>query len=296
MFKRTDYKIMLLFDVMLSVTVMSSCINESDGGCVQYAAKPYLVGSDGSEHSDTAVKSITAYLFSGGKFSHEIKAESDGRFLVSFDGTNTTTLVMFGYPGNDSLNVNTPKEGDDISEVSAAVLKTRGNLSPEGFYYGCFNYVPSTLDTISKEVNIAMHPERATMQVVIENLHSRYGNGGNYSIELNGLRSEIEFDGTIDGDSITYTPKTSFDAKDNLCSDIVNTLPTKKGERVDVALYRDGIFMWQISEDNQGKDLTLSGGDNKIVVIDALRMTLVTFNGSNINDWNSTSGGSATAK
>jgi hypothetical protein len=295
MFKRTGYKMMLLCAVMLS-TAMSSCINESDAGCVQYAAKPYLVGGDGTAHSDAAVKSITAYLFSEGKFSHEIKAESDGRFLVSFDGTKSTSLVMIGYPGNDSLNVNTPKEGEDISEVSAAVLKTRGNLSPEGFYYGCFNYAPSTLDTVSKEINVAMHPERAMMQVVMENLYSRYGNGGNYRIELSGLRREVAFDGTIGGDSITYTPKTSFDAKNNLCSEVVNTLPTKKGERVAVTLYKDGILMWQISEDNQGKALTLSGGDNKIVVIDALRMTLVTFSGSNISDWNSTSGGSTTAK
>jgi len=203
---------------------------------------------------------------------------------------------MLGYPDNDSLSVNTPKEGEDINEVSSSLLSINGNRSPEGFYYGCFNYASSTLDTVSKEINIAMHPERATVRVVIENLYSRYGNGGNYSIELSGLRREVSFDGTIGGDSITYIPKTSFDAKNNLCSDVLNTLPTNKGERVAVTLYKDGILVWQISEDNQGKDLTLSGGDNKIVVIDALRMTLVTFNGSNISDWNSTSGGSTTAK
>ena len=289
MFKRTGYKMMLLCAVMLS-TAMTSCINESDAGCVQYAAKPYLVGGDGTVHSDAAVKSITAYLFSEGKFSHEIKSESDGRFLVSFDGTKTTTLVMLGYPDNDSLSVNTPKEGEDINEVSSSLLSINGNRSPEGFYYGCFNYAPSTLDTVSKEINIAMHPERATVRVVIENLYSRYGNGGNYSIELSGLRREVSFDGTIGGDSITYTPKTSFDAKNDLCSDVVNTLPTKNDESVTVKLYRNGMLLWNISEDSQDNSITLSGGDNKTVVIDVMRMTVALFSGSGINDWNNIPG------
>jgi hypothetical protein len=290
MFRRTGYKMMLLCAVTLSTATMSSCINESDAGCVQYAAKPYLVGSDGTVHSDAAVKSIMAYLFSDGKFDHTLSAESDGRFLVSFDGTKTTTLVMFGYPDNDSLSVNVPKEGEDIENVSSSVLKTRGNLSPAGFYCGRYDYTPTKSDTLNKEVSVKMQSERATVKVVVENLISKYGSGGSYTIELSGLRSTVGFDGAIGGDSITYTPQTAFDSKSNLCSEAVNTLPTKKDESVTVNLYRNGMLLWKVSEDSQNNSITLSGGDNKTVVIDVMRMTVALFSGSGIDDWNNIPG------
>lgn len=286
---------MLLCAVVLSAAVMLSCINESDAGCVQYAAKPILVGSNGTAHSDKAVKSITAYLFSNGKFDHTLNAESDGRFLVSFNGTKTTTLVMFGYPDNDSLSVNVPKEGEDIENVSSSVLKTKGNLSPAGFYCGVYNYTPSKSDTLKKEISVKLQSERATVKVVVENLTSKYGSGGSYSVELCGLRSSVCFDGTIGGDSIIYTPQTAFDANNNLCSEAVNTLPTKKDESVTVNLYKNGMLLWKISDDSQGNSITLSGGDNKAVVIDVMRMTVALFSGSTINNWSNVSG-STTAK
>jgi len=126
--------------------------------------------------------------------------------------------------------------------------------------------------------------------VVVENLISKYGSGGSYGIELSGLRSSVGFDGTIGGDSITYNPQTTFDTNNNLCSETVNTLPTKKDESVTVNLYRDGMLLWKISDDCQGNSITLSGGDNKAVVIDVMRMTAALFSGSAINNWNNISG------
>jgi hypothetical protein len=279
---------------MLS-TAMSSCINESDAGCVQYAAKPYLVGSDGTVNSDTAVKSITAYLFSEGKFSHEIKAESDSRFLVSFDGTKNTSLVMIGYPGNDSLSVNTPKEGDDISEVSSAVLKTRGNLSPEGFYYGRYDYTPKPDDPVEKVVNVSLQAERATVKVVVENLKKIYGANGNYRIELSGLRSAVSFGGESTGDSVSYRLKSSFDdGKDNLCSETVSTLPTKEGESVTVSVYDADRIVMRLSNDVEGKAIKLLCGEGKTIILNV--ETSTAFTGSTINGWEEEPGHGLTAE
>lgn len=292
MFERTGYIMILLFDVMLSATTMSSCINESDAGCVQYAARPGLIDSDGNEHSDTAVKSIKAYLFSEGKFDHEVKAESDGRFLVSFDGTKNTSLVMLGYPDNDSLSIKIPKEGEDIGNTSSLLLSSVGNLSPEGFYYGRLDYTISESNTIGKEVIVSMYAQRATIQIVVENLTAMYGSGGNYSIKLSGLRNAVDFDGTICGDSVTYSPKVTLDTNGNLCSEELNTLPTKKGEKLTVAIYRDGILECLSSRDNNGDFITLSGGDNKTVVIDVKQNAI--FTGSTIDGWQYSSAGSTT--
>jgi hypothetical protein len=294
MIKRTGYATTVLCAACLCVTALTSCINESDAGCVQYSAKPCLEYNDGVEHSDPAVKSVKAYLFSDGKFDHSVEAGSDGRFPVSFDGSKSTTLVMLGYPDNDSLSVNMPKEGESISEVSLSLLLSKGNLSPEGFYYGRFDYAPSTSDTLNKEISVALYSKRATVKVVVENLENKYGSGGNYSIELSGFRSKVSFDGTIGGDSVTYSPKVAFDNSNNLCSDAVNTLPTKKGEDVTVTILRDDVIIWQFSDDSQGNAITLLGGDNKVVVVDVTHKEAMVFDGSSINEWQNEYGGSYT--
>ena len=286
---------MFLCVVMLSATAMTSCINESDAGCIQYAAKPRLVGSDGTERNDAAVKSITAYLFSEGKFSHEIKAESDGRFLVSFDGTKSTSLVMLGYPDNDSLSVNTPKEGEDINEVSSSLLPISGNRSPDGFYYGRYDYAPSKADPAEKTVNVSLQAERSTVNVVVENLKKIYGANGNYRIVLSGLRSAVSFDGEATGDSVSYELKSSFDGgKDNLCSETVSTLPTKEGEGVTVSVYYGDRIVMSLSDDTEDKTITLSCGEGKTIIINA--ETSTAFTGSTINGWEEEPGNGSTAE
>jgi len=268
MLKLADNMLKMLSMALLPVTSLASCIYDGEAGCMQYAIKPCLANNQGVQLSDTTVKSISAYLFTEGTFERAVTAESDGRFIVSFNKSHDSSLVLFGYPAGDSLSVNIPKEGGSIEGVAVTLLSSTGNSSPRGLYYGCFNYTPSSSVSAGKEISVSMCTERATVHVVVENLTAMYGSGGDYNIELRGLRNELEFNDTISGDSITYTPEASFDNKENLCSNAVNTLPTKTGDSLQVTIYRNDKLIWQSAKDGDGNYVTLSGGDDKALLVD----------------------------
>jgi len=267
MTERISYMFKVL-SLVLSITGLTSCIYDNEASCMQYAVKPFLADNKGVQRSDTAVKSIRAYLFTRGKFEREITTESSGRFIVSFNKRLKSSLALLGYPSGDSLSVRVPEEGESMDDAAATLLSSTGNSSPEGLYYGCFNYTPSSsVVPSSEEISVPMCTKRATVHVVVENLTEMYGSGGDYIIELRGQRNEVAFNDTIMGDSITYTPKASFDNKDNLCSDAVYTFPTKNGERIQVTIYRDDKLIWQSSKDSGGNGVSLSDGDDKALLV-----------------------------
>jgi len=90
----------------------------------------------------------------------------------------------------------------------------------------------------------------------------------------------LAFGGSVAGDSVTYTPTVTFNSSDELRSEAINTLPTKTGEKVTILVYKGSDLIGQVSEDNNGNDITLSPGDDKSIVIDLLGMSLQT------NSWN----------
>ena len=135
--------IMTLFTSLLLMCFATSCVNEDNSNCVQYAITTQLVDKAGTVLPDSTVGKVNAYLFLNNKYDHIVTAESDGKYLISFDGNTKATLVAFGNMNTDSVNIHTPNEGDDISTISVGLLATRSSASylssPTYLYYGRFD-------------------------------------------------------------------------------------------------------------------------------------------------------------
>ena len=266
--------IMTLFTSLLLMCFATSCVNEDNSNCVQYAITTQLVDKAGTVLPDSTVGKVNAYLFLNNKYDHIVTAESDGKYLISFDGNTKATLVAFGNMNTDSVNIHTPNEGDDISTISVGLLATRSSASylssPTYLYYGRFDYTSTTSGTTTTAL-LPMYNQHARVHVVAKHLESQFGSG-NYQTVLQGFRDAITFDGTITGDSVTYSPSGALDNNDVYTSEAVNTLPTKTDEYVTVSIYKDGTLLWQTSTDADGNIVTLAAEDDKVFVIDVQKL------------------------
>jgi hypothetical protein len=233
-----------------------------------------LGDKEGTVLPDSTVGKVNAYLFLNNKYDHIVTAESDGKYLISFDGNTKATLVAFGNMNTDSVNIHTPNEGDDISTISVGLLATRSSASyfssPTYLYYGRFDYT-STISGSTTTALLPMYNQHARVHVVAKHLQSQFGSG-NYQTVLQGFRNAITFDGTITGDSVTYSPSGALDNNDVYTSKAVNTLPTKTDESVTVSIYKDGTLLWQTSTDADGNKVTLAAEDDKAFVIDVQKL------------------------
>jgi hypothetical protein len=265
---------MPLFTSLLLMWLTTSCVNEDNSNCVQYAITTQLVDKSGTVLPDSTVGKVKAYLFLNNKYDHIVTAESDGKYLISFDGNTKATLVAFGNMNTDSVNIHTPNEGDDISTISVGLLATRSSASyfssPTYLYYGRFDYTSTTSGSTTTAL-LPMYNQHARVHVVAKHLQSQFGSG-NYQTVLQGFRDAITFDGTITGDSVTYNLNGTFDNSDVYTSEAVNTLPTKTDEYVTVSIYKDGTLLWQTSTDADGNKVTLAAEDDKAFVIDVQKL------------------------
>jgi hypothetical protein len=259
-----------LLPIVLVLLLATSCVNEDNSNCVQYAITTQLVDKKGTVLSDSTVGNVKAYLFLNNKFERIVTAESGGKYLISFDGNAKATLVAFGNMNSDSVSIHTPNEGDDISTISVGLLSTRSNTSyfssPTYLFYGRFDYTSVSKGSTTTAL-LPMYNQHARVHVVVKHLQTQFGSG-NYQIVLQGFRDAITFDGTITGDSVTYSPSAAFDTDDNYTSESINTLPTKSDEYVTVSIYKDGELFWQTSTDSDGNKVTLAAEDDKCFVID----------------------------
>jgi len=262
-----------LFTSLLLMWLTTSCVNEDNSNCVQYAITTQLVDKSGTVLPDSTVGNVKAYLFLNNKYDHIVTAESDRKYLISFDGNTKATLVAFGNMNTDSVNIHTPNEGDDISTISVGLLATRSASyfsSPTYLYYGRFDYTSTTSGSTTTAL-LPMYNQHARVHVVAKHLQSQFGSG-NYQTVLQGFRDAITFDGTITGDSVTYSPSGALDNNDVYTSEAVNTLPTKTDEYVTVSIYKDGTLLWQTSTDADGNKVTLAAEDDKAFVIDVQKL------------------------
>ena len=267
----------LLFPLLSTLLLMlfgTSCVNEDNSNCVQYAVTTQLVDKAVAVLPDSTVGNVKAYLFLNNKFDRLVTAESSGKYLISFDGNAKATLVAFGNMNSDSVNIHTPNEGDDISTVSVVLLATSSSASyfssPTYLFYGRFDYT-SVKSGSTTTALLPMYNQHARVHVVAKHLQAQFSSG-KYQIVLQGFRDALAFDGTVTGDSVTYSPNGTFDADDGYTTEAVNTLPTKTDEYVMVQIYKDGTLLWQTSTDADGNKVTLAAEDNKVFVIDVQRL------------------------
>lgn len=261
----------IFYIILLLMPIMASCINEDDSECVQYSVTAQAVDGKGNALSGSVMKGKEALLFINGLFEREVQAESDGRYLISFDGGEQATLAIFGNVLNDSVNIKEPKAGDSIENVSvmqnvAARTPNETASMPEYLLYGRFDYKPTNKGETAA-VSLQLHNECARLHVVLKNMQSRF-NDGNYTVKLEGFRNGVSFSGAVTGDSVSYEPKGAFNAQGDYVTEAINLLPTVPGEYVTVSIYKNGIPLLSVAKDENGNPVTLLAGDDKSMVID----------------------------
>jgi|GEM_PF-3503626 len=264
----------MIFPVLISIlitTIITSCINEDDSECVQYAVTAHAVDKAGNNISGSAVNGKEALLFINNRFDHTVAPENDGRYLISFDGGSKASLVIFGNVSNDSLSMKAPVAGDSIEnlsvQVNSATRQTEGGSAylPDYLFYGRFDYAP-----VNKEnelaVSLPLYNKRARLRVVLKNLQDRFGSG-NYTVKVEGFRNGMTFSGEVTGDSVSYEPGGAFNSDGSYVTEAVNVLPSKKGEYVTLSVYKDGVLLLSTSTDENGKRVTLAAGDDDCMII-----------------------------
>lgn len=254
---------------MTAVLCLSSCIYENDSMCVQFNVAHQLVDTTGTVLPDSLTGGLKAYLYIDGIFSHTITTSNDGRFEISFYKNATVSLVLMAFPKNTGdTGLKEPAVGDSI-ENNALNMSSGSDF--ESFYYGRFNYTPNSSGVIEQPL-ISLNNMRARVHVWVKKLNAMFGDKGKYTVELSGLHSSITFEGKTDGDWIIATPPVKFIENGDMLSDKVNVWPTKAGESVTLSILRDGNTIWKSNLDSNGKPVTLSGGDDKVFMVDCSQM------------------------
>ena len=268
--------------------LMCSCINDDESLRVQYNVGVRLATRSGEVLPDSVAGSVHAYMFIGGRYSHEVSRELDGRYYLCFDNRQTMRLVAVGLGSGDSVQLVPPVLGDSLSSICARLRRlgdsrsaTRAadaitEITPMSYIcYGGFSYTPGDALRDSSFATLTMTNKNVRIHIVIRNLLSQMG-AGNYTVKLQGFRSALAFDGSIKGDSVVYEPHGGFNSDGVFSTDIINALPTN-GENVTFTLYKNDNPIFKSNTDSSGAPITLSPEDDKAIVVDVGKM------GVNIN-------------
>lgn len=266
--KRRHIVLKFLF-VMAAALCLSSCIYENDSMCVQFNVAHQLVDTTGTVLPDSLAGGLKAYLYIDGKFSNTVTASSDGRFQISFYKNSAASLVLIASPKNSGdIELKEPEVGDNISDYALCINSVSGF---DDFYYGRFDYASGSSNNTWQPIT-SMSNMRARVHVLVRELNAVYGNSGTYSVELSGLHSSFTFEGKTEGDSIIATPAVKFIENGDMLSDKVSTWPTKTGESITLSILKDGNTIWKSNLDSNGKPVTLSGGDDKVFMVNCSQM------------------------
>ncbi|WP_373277762.1 FimB/Mfa2 family fimbrial subunit [Segatella paludivivens] len=269
--------------------LISSCINDDESLRVQYNVGVRLTTRTGEVLPDSVAGSVHAYMFIGGRYSHEVSREPDGRYYLCFDNRQRMRLVAVGLGSGDSVQLVPPVLGDSLGSICARLRRlgdsrsaTRATdaiteITPMSYIcYGDFSYTPGDALRDSSFATLTMTNKNVRIHIVIRNLLSQMG-AGNYTVKLQGFRSALAFDGSIKGDSVVYEPHGGFNSDGVFSTDIINALPTANGENVTFTLYKNDNPIFKSTTDSSGAPITLSPEDDKTIVVDVGKM------GVNIN-------------
>lgn len=260
--------------------LMCSCINDDESLRVQYNVGVRLATKSGELLPDSVAGSVHAYMFIGGRYSHEVSREPDGRYYLCFDNRQAMRLVAVGLGSGDSVSLVPPVVGDSLGSVCARLRYAGASRSLSGsagtitevtpmsyICYGGFSYSPGDALRDSSFATLTMMNKNVRIHVVIRNLLSQMGTG-NYSVKLGGFRSALAFDGSIKGDSVVYKPHGGFDSNGVFSTDVINAMPTAEGESVTFTLYKNDNPIFKRTTDSSGAPITLSPEDDKAIVVD----------------------------
>ena len=268
-------KLLLLSLVLL---LFASCIDEDNSNCVQYSVTPSAVDSTGKAIPAVVKGNLQAYLFINGKFDRIVTSEVDGSFKVSYDGkAGTASLVTIGKTSADSVNVHNPIEGEDIGNMAISVLidpKSGGYTLPSSLYYGRYDYDSQQARSKPVDTTLVMVNKPIILRVVVKSLKETFGDYSDYSVVISGFRTTMTFSGEITGDPIEYTPEYVYNSSNQLVTDPIRALPTKKGDYVTVSVYRGNNSIWSTALDENGNYVRLKSGEDKVLIVDCGRKTI----------------------
>ena len=272
------------------LSLLASCINDDYSNCVQCSLIVSQTDSVGKALGEDVKGNMMAYLFIDGKFDRIVTSDPDGSYKISYDGKlGNASLVAIGSSNKDSAQVFTPAVGTDMNSMSVSVKRdsvTGEYLLPSSLYYGTYAISSQTAGSGAVYGNIVMKNKPARLHVVIRQLKQYFGDR-DYRVELSGFRSKMTYSGKIMGDSIVYSPSSSFEGLDQLVTKPINTFPTKEGEYLTVSVYGDApvtggksralakSLIWDTNRDIDGKLVTLNSGDDKVVIVDCSSRDLV---------------------
>ncbi|WP_237072221.1 FimB/Mfa2 family fimbrial subunit [Prevotella herbatica] len=272
------------------LSLLASCINDDYSNCVQYSLIVSQTDSVGNALGEAVKGNMMAYLFIDGKFDRIVTSDPDGSYKISYDGRlGNASLVAIGSSNKDSAQVFTPAVGTDMNSMSVSVKRdsvTGEYLLPSSLYYGTYDISSQAAGSGAVYGNIVMKNKPARLHVVIRQLKQYFGDR-DYRVELSGFRSKMTYSGKITGDSIVYSPSSSFEGSDQLVTNPINTFPTQDGEYLTVSVYGDTpesagksraldkTFIWDTNRDIDGKLVTLNSGDDKVIIVDCSSRKLV---------------------
>lgn len=272
------------------LSLLASCINDDYSSCVQYSLTVSQTDSVGNALTAEVKGNMMAYLFIDGKFDRIVTSDPDGSYKISYDGKlGNASLVAIGTSQKDSANMFTPAVGTDMNAMSVSVKRdsiTGEYLLPSSLYYGTYDISSQTAGSGAVYGNIIMKNKPARLHVVIRQLKQYFGDR-DYRVELSGFRSKMTYSGKITGDSIVYSPSSSFEGADQLVTKPINTFPTQDGEYLTVSVYGNASatggksralaksLIWDTNRDIDGNLVKLNSGDDKVVIVDCSSRDLV---------------------
>ena len=272
------------------LSLLASCINDDYSGCVQYSLTVSQTDSVGNALTAEVKGNMMAYLFIDGKFDRIVTSDPDGSYKISYDGKlGNASLVAIGTSQKDSANMFTPAVGTDMNSMSVSVKRdsiTGEYLLPSSLYYGTYDISSQAAGSEAVYGNIVMKNKPARLHVVIRQLKQYFGDR-DYRVELSGFRSKMTYSGKITGDSIVYSPSSSFEGADQLVTKPINTFPTQDGEYLTVSVYGNASatggksrasaksLIWDTNRDIDGNLVKLNSGDDKVVIVDCSSRDLV---------------------
>lgn len=270
---RKLHSILLSSLCVMMIHSLSSCINDSDGGCVQYAVSTRLVDKAGNALPDSVARMSSAYMFLNGKYSYSVPYGSDGCFHVSFNGCDDARLVVFADRNVSGFSTESPSRGTDIESSAVSldsISQPDDSARQSRLYYGSLSFsdiVPDETDT----ARVVMADRLARVRIAVARELTE-GESADYSVRISGICTGMRYDGKMTDSYTTCTPAMGMQQDGSLMSATMAMFPS--GTPLKVEIYHGSRLLAETTTDSGGSALEAESGDNKVFVINIYSGTL----------------------
>ena len=260
----------ITLSLLLTALLAQSCVTEENcyHGVLADGLRPTFYDASGTAVEDSVARVAGVYEFVNGMFRQALTRRADGTYALPVNDCDNIEVVALATHISDDFNMQAATTDTKLTDVWASLISTtQGNLQAASgrVWYGRWTY-PSG-ERPKGVIALPMTNHAARVTVIVDHLKQRYGEG-NYRVRITGFSRSIAYDGTALGDVLDYWPGYTV-VDDRLTTSAVTSLPAgAKGITVEVI--RDGQVALTVSAGKDGKPITLSGGENKTIEVNAL--------------------------